>query len=439
MFITRKHISRRTLLRGAGAAIALPLLDAMVPASTALAQTAAKAKPRMAFIYFPHGAVQANWVPKQTGTEFEFSPILKPLAPYKQYVTVVSGLRNKGGESSDPHGIMAGTWLSCVGPKDRDGTGDRGITADQLAARHIGQDTAIPSLEIAGEGGGSACAAGVASCGFGGTVAFRTPSQPLPMETNPRKVFYGMFGQGDTTDERTALLEESGSVLDYVMQSSASLQKKLGVTDRASLNDYLDSVREVERRIQKMSVSAKNLSTLPNAPVGVPEDFTELLDVQFEMMALAFQTDQTRIATFMLAKEVSMRTYNMVGVSDAFHPLSHHQNDPVKLQRLTTIQNYHTQRFAKYIKRLSEMKEGESNVLDQSTILFGSNMSNSDLHNNDPLPSVVLGRACGKIKGGQHLHFPQDTPHANLLLTLLQRSGVPMQALGNSTGTLAEV
>ncbi len=439
MFITRKHLSRRTLLRGAGAAIALPLLDAMVPAATALAATAAKPKQRMAFIYFPHGAVQANWVPKQTGAAFEFSPILKPLAPFQQYVTVVSGLRNKGGESSDPHGIMAGTWLSCVGPKDRDGTGDRGITADQLAARAIGQETAIPSMEIAGEGGGSACAAGVASCGFGGTVAFRTPSQPLPMETNPRKVFYGMFGQGDTTDERTALLEESGSVLDYVMQSSASLQKKLGVTDRASLNDYLDSVREVERRIQKMSVSAKNLSNLPNAPVGVPEDFTELLDVQFEMLALAFQTDQTRIATFMLAKEVSMRTYNMVGVSDAFHPLSHHQNDPVKLQRLTTIQTYHTTRFAKYIKRLSEMKEGESNVLDQSTILFGSNMSNSDLHNNDPLPSVVLGRACGKIKGGQHLHYPQDTPHANLLLTLLQRSGVPMNALGNSTGTLAEV
>ncbi len=223
---------------------------------------------------------------------------------------------------------MAGTWLSCVGPKDRDGTGDRGVTADQLAARHIGQDTAIPSLEIAGEGGGSACAAGVASCGFGGTVAFRTPSQPLPMETNPRKVFYGMFGQGDTSDERSALLADSGSVLDYVMQSSASLQKKLGAADRASLNDYLDSVREVERRVQKMAVSNKGLSNLPNAPVGVPEDFTELLDVQFEMMALAFQTDQTRIATFMLAKEVSMRTYNMVGVADAFHPLSHHQNDP---------------------------------------------------------------------------------------------------------------
>jgi hypothetical protein len=218
------------------------------------------------------------------------------------------------------------------------------------------------------------------------------------------------------------------------------LQKKLGGADRSSLNDYLDSVREVERRVQKMSVSAKGLSNLPAAPVGVPEDFTELLDVLFEMIALAWQTDQTRIATYMIAKEVSMRTYNMVGVSDAFHPLSHHQNDPAKLERLVKIQTYHTERFAKFIKRLQSMKEGEGGtVLDQSIILFGSNMSNSDLHNNDPLPSVVLGKGCGKIKGGQHLHYPQDTPHANLLVTLLQRAGVQIDKLGNSTGTFSEV
>jgi len=394
---------------------------------------------RMGFVYFPHGAVMKNWVPEKTGTDFELSPILKPLAPYKPYVTIVSGLRNKGGESSDPHGIMAGTWLSCVGPKDRDGTGDRGVTADQLAARHIGQDTALPSLEVAGEGGGSACAAGVASCGFGGSTAFRTPSQSLPMETNPRKVFYQMFGQGDTSEERVALLEESGSVLDYVTQATDSLKRKLGDTDRAVVGDYLDSIREVERRVQKMAANSKSLSNLPNAPLGIPEDFTELLDVHFEMIALAWQTDQTRIASFMIAKEVSMRTYNMVGVSDAFHPLSHHQNDPAKLERLTRIQTYHTERFARFAKRLAGMKEGNGTVLDQSIVLFGSNMSNSDLHNNDPLPSVVLGKGGGAIKGGQHLHYPQDTPHANLLLTLLQRANVPVQTLGNSTGAFAEV
>jgi len=237
MFITRKSLSRRTVLKGAGVALALPLLDAMIPAATALAQTAAKPRVRMGFVYFPHGAVMKNWVPEKTGADFEFSPILKPLAPYKPYVTVVSGLRNKGGESSDPHGIMAGTWLSCVGPKDRDGTGDRGVTADQLAARHIGQDTALPSLEVAGEGGGSACAAGVASCGFGGSTAFRTPYQSLPMETNPRKVFYQIFGQGDTSEERVALLEESGSVLDYVTQASDSLKRKLGESDQAAVSD----------------------------------------------------------------------------------------------------------------------------------------------------------------------------------------------------------
>jgi hypothetical protein len=439
MFITRKSLSRRTVLKGAGVALALPLLDAMIPAGTAWAQTAARPKVRMGFVYFPHGAVMKNWMPEKTGTDFEFSAILKPLAPYKPYVTIVTGLRNKGGESSDPHGIMAGTWLSCVGPMDRDRTGDRGVTADQTAARRIGQDTALPSLEVAGEGGGSACAAGVASCGFGGSTAFRTPSQSLPMETNPRKVFYQMFGQGDTSEERVALLEESGSVLDYVTQATDSLKRKLGDADKAAVNDYTDSIREVERRVQKMAANSKSLSNLPNAPLGIPEDFTELLDVHFEMIALAWQTDQTRIASFMIAKEISMRTYNMVGVSDAFHPLSHHQNDPAKLERLTRIQNYHTERFAKFAKRLAGMKEGNGSVLDQSIVLFGSNMSNSDLHNNDPLPSVVLGKGGGSIKGGQHLHYPQDTPHANLLLTLLQRAGVSIQTLGNSTGAFAEV
>jgi hypothetical protein len=439
MFITRKSLSRRTVLKGAGVALALPLLDAMIPAGTAWAQTAARPKVRMGFVYFPHGAVMKNWMPEKPGTDFEFSAILKPLAPYKPYVTIVTGLRNKGGESSDPHGIMAGTWLSCVGPMDRDRTGDRGVTADQIAARRIGQDTALPSLEVAGEGGGSACAAGVASCGFGGSTAFRTPSQSLPMETNPRKVFYQMFGQGDTSEERVALLEESGSVLDYVTQATDSLKRKLGDADKAAVNDYTDSIREVERRVQKMAANSKSLSNLPNAPLGIPEDFTELLDVHFEMIALAWQTDQTRIASFMIAKEISMRTYNMVGVSDAFHPLSHHQNDPAKLERLTRIQNYHTERFAKFAKRLAGMKEGNGSVLDQSIVLFGSNMSNSDLHNNDPLPSVVLGKGGGSIKGGQHLHYPQDTPHANLLLTLLQRAGVSIQTLGNSTGAFAEV
>jgi Protein of unknown function (DUF1552) len=439
MFITRKHLSRRTVLKGAGVALGLPLLDAMIPAGTALAATAAVAKPRLGFVYFPHGAVMDRWRPEAVGTAFEFPQILKPLEPYKPYTTVVTGLRNKEAESSDPHGIIAGTWLSCVGPKDRDGTGDRGITADQLAARGIGQETPLPSIELAGESaGGVACAPGV-GCGFASTVAFRTPTQPLPMENNPRKVFYQLFGQGDTQAERAEITQETGSLLDHIMEKASRMSDALGPSDRAALSDYLDSVREIERRIQKMAAAGTSQTQLPDAPLGVPEDFGEQLKVMFELITLAWQADKTRIATFMMAKEVSMRTYNQIGVSDAFHPLSHHQNDPAKLDRLAKIQTYHTRMFAGFVQRLQQVKDGDGSLLDHSIILFGSNMSNSDKHNNDPLPSAVLGRGCGRIKGGQHLHYAQDTPHANLLLTLLNRANVPTQTLGNSSGILQEV
>jgi Protein of unknown function (DUF1552) len=439
MFITRKHLSRRALLTGAGVAISLPLLDAMIPAATALAAIPAVPKSRIAFVYFPHGAVMDRWQPQEVGTQFEFPQILKPLDPFKSYTTVVTGLRNKEAESSDPHGIIAGTWLSCVGPKDRDGKGDRGMTADQLAARAIGQETPLPSIELAGESaGGVACAPGV-GCGFASTVAFRTPSQPLPMENNPRKVFYQLFGQGDTDKERAEIVQETGSILDHVMEKAHRMSGELGPGDRAALADYLDSVREIERRIQKMRDAGASQTHLPDAPSGEKEDFGEQLKVMFELMTLAWQTDKSRVITFMMAKEVSMRTYNQIGVSDAFHPLSHHQNDPSKLDRLAKIQTYHTKMFAGLLQRLQQVKDGNGSLLDNSVILYGSNMSNSDKHNNDPLPSAVLGRACGHIKGGQHLHYPQDTPHANLLLTLLDRANVHMPALGNSTGLLQEI
>ena len=439
MFITRKHLSRRTVLRGVGAAIALPLLDAMIPASTAIAQTAAAPKPKLGFVYFPHGAVMDRWKPAAVGTSFEFPQILKPLDPYKAYTSVVTGLRNKGGESSDPHGIIAGTWLSCVGPKDRDGTGERGVSADQLAARYIGQDTPLPSLELSGESsGGVTCAPGV-GCGFADTVAFRTPTQPLPMEHNPRKVFYQLFGQGDTQEERVEIAQETGSILDGVMAKAQRLSADLGPTDRAMLADYLDSVREIERRVAKLNETANSNLKLPDAPLGVQEDFGEQLKVMFELMALAWQANKTRVVSFMMAKEVSMRTYNQIGVSDAFHPLSHHQNDPSKLDRLAKIQTYHSTIFAGFLKRLAQMPDGDGHLLDHAIILYGSNMSNSDKHNNDPLPSALLGGGYGRVKGGQHLHYAQDTPHANLLLTMLNRAGVPLKTLGNSNGLLAEV
>ncbi len=427
MFISKKHLSRRTVLKGAGAAIALPLLDAMIPAGTALAKTAAAVKPRLGFVYFPHGAVMQYWTPKEVGGAFAYTPILKPLEPLREYVTVVSGLRNKGGESSDPHGIIEETWLSCVHPQDRNMATGAGITADQMAARYIGQDTPLPSLEICGEPGGYS------------SLSYRTPEEQMPMEINPRKVFFEMFGEGDTSAERRHILEQTGSLLDYARDATASLNRRLDASDRAIVSDYLDSVREIERRVTKLEASTASLTNLPNAPLGAPDDFTELLDVQFEMMALAWQTNQTRIVTFKLAKEATMRTYPQVQVSEAFHPLSHHGEDPEKFVKLVRIQAYHTARMAKFAARLQGIPDGDGNLLDHSLILFGSNMSNSDLHNNDPLPSALIGKACGKLKGGQHVHYPQDTPHSSLLVTVLQRVGVPVEAIADSKGAFAEV
>jgi hypothetical protein len=426
MFLTRKHLSRRTVLKGAGACIALPLLDAMIPAGTALANTPAAVKPRLGFVYFPHGAIQKFWTPEGTGKDFKFSSILKPLEPYREYVTVVTGLRNKGGESSDPHGIIESSWLTCVHPADRKPAGDVGVSADQLAARQIGQDTSLPSLELCGEPGGYS------------SISFRTSLQQAPMEGNPRKVFYGMFGQGDSNDERRAIIASQGSLLDYAQEATASLNRQLDAGDRVIVSDYLDSVREIERRVQKLKVASEGFGNLPNAPLGAPDDFTELLDVQFEMMALAWQTNQTRVATFKMANEATMRAYTMVNVTEAFHPLSHHGEKEDAFEKLLRIQSFHTIRMAKFVQRLKGMKEGDGTVLDNSVILYGSNMSNSDRHNNDPIPQAIVGRG-GGIKGGQHLHYPQDTPHANLLVTLLQKVGAPVKDFPCSTGVLAEV
>ena len=427
MFLSKKHLSRRTVLKGAGATIALPLLDAMIPAGTALAQTVAAPSPRLGFVYFPHGALQEYWTPVQTGRDFDFPFILKPLEPLRDYVTVVSGLRNKGGESASPHGIIEETWLSCVSPRSRDAKTGGGVTADQLAARHLGKDTPLPSLELCGEPGGM--------------IAFRTPQQPLPMASNPRTACYGMFGQGDTNQERPAILHTPSSLLDYVRESTATLRRSLDVGDRARVSDYLDSVREIERRVQKLEENAKSLGDLPGAPLGPPEDFGELLDIQFEMIALSWQTNRTRVATMKMVEEASMRTYPNLDVHEAFHPTSHWGGFPDRVANLRKIQAYHTAVFAKFVARLADMREGTGSVLDSSIVLFGSNMANSDAHNNDPLPQALIGKG-GGLKGNQHLHYPQDTPHANILVTMLSRAGVPSQDIekfADSTGPFLDV
>ena len=434
-YLSKKHLSRRLVLRGAGAAVALPLLDAMVPAATAMAQTAAAPKTRLGYIYFPHGAVYERWTPAATGKTFELPQILAPLKAHQASMTIVSGLRNKAGESPAPHAITAGTWLGCVAPS-LGADSHAGISADQIAAMKIGQETTFPSIELSTEGG-VVCDPNF-GCSYGHTTAFRTPNQTLPMEYNPRKVFYKLFGQGDTAQDRQLIVAETASLLDSITGRAKQLKLDLGAGDRVKVDDYLESVREIERRIEKMKANDLSALDVPDAPVGVPASFEEHLKLMFDFMALAYQANLTRVASFMMAREASMRSYPNLQVSEAFHPLSHHQNDPAKLDKLAKVQTYHTQIFAKFIDRLAKTQDGDGSLLDHSIILYGSNMSNSDKHDHDLLPSVLVGRGYGKLKGGQHLHFPKDTPHANLLLTMLDRAGTGVEKHGDSTGQFAE-
>src|SRR6202161_633372 len=428
MFIFKKHIGRRTALKGVGATVALPLLEAMVPAATAWAATPAGKPPkRFAFVGFPHGAIMDRWSPKETGTHYPISPILQPLEPLRKHLTIVSGLRNKPAETPEPHAYIEQGWLTAVKPAEFGKAGpDSGVSADQMAVRYVGQDTRLPSLELS-VGQGSA------------RLAWRTPTQSLPQESNPRAVFQKLFGQGDTDQERAQILAETGSILDRVQAQAQRLQASLGVKDRAVVSDYLDSVREIERRVQMAENAHNSELVVPDAPVGTPNELTDYFKLMFDLMALAFQADITRVITLSMDHEASMRTYTNLAISEGFHPLSHHGNNPEKMDKLVQIQNYHTQVFAGFIKKIDAAKEGNGTVLDHSTILFGSDMSNSDRHNNDPLPSVVLGRASGKIKGGQHLKNPQDSRHGELLLTLLQRNEIPVKSIGDGVQGLSEV
>jgi hypothetical protein len=441
MFIARKHLSRRTVLRGVGAAVSLPLLDAMIPAGTALAQTAAAHKPKLGFFYLPHGAVIDRWTPAATGRAFELPQILAPFAPFKDQMTVVSGLRNQAAEGAGVHTVNPGTWLSCQSPFWKSDDPLRGISADQIAARELGSDTPFASLELCTEvkpGSGQACSPEF-GCGMGSTISFRTATQPLPMEHNPRKLFYRLFGQGDTAAEREAIAAQTGSLLDLVGGEAASLRGKLGPADQARMAEYLDSVREIERQAQKMADQDFSKLDLPDAPAGVPADFDAHINLQFDLAALAYRAGLTRIVSMMMAAEISMLTYNQVGISEAFHPLSHHQNNADKMARLAVVQTYHSTVFARFVDKLRSTPDGDGSLLDHSILLYGSNMSDSNLHNADPLPSVVFGRGYGTVRGGQHLKLAQDTPHANLILTLLDRAGVPVESLGNSTGDIADV
>jgi hypothetical protein len=439
MFITKKFIDRRTVLRGAGAMIALPLLDAMIPAATALAATAAKPLVKLGFVYFPHGAIMEKWTPEKEGADFELTPILEPLKPFQKQLTIISGLGNRPGESQAVHAIVPATWLSCTHPKQGQDP-NMAVTADQIAAKYIGQDTPLPSIEIATEapGGGGACDRDY-GCNYSGTISFRSATTPLPMEYTPHKLFQRLFGRGDTPQERKELIEQQASILDMVAEDAQSLQRTLGARDRAMLNDYLDTVRELERRVQKTQSQDLSHLKLPDVPAGNPDSFDQTMNLMYDMAALAYQANLTRIMNMMVAAEVSGRTYNNIGVPDAFHAVSHHANDPVKKDKLVKIQNYHTKVLAKFLTKLQNTPDGDGSLLDHSIILYGSNMSNSDRHNQFPLPTAFIGGACGKMKGGQHLRYPDHTPLANALLTMLDRAGVPLDKVGDSSGKFAEV
>jgi hypothetical protein len=445
MFITKKHISRRTVLKGAGVSLALPLLDAMVPAATALAQTAAAPKLRTGFFYIPHGAIMHNtahgpamdkWTPSGAGADFKLSPILSPLEPYKKYVSSFSNLENKASAGS-VHTLNPATWLSATRP---DGTGSHPhmtATLDQVIAKAIGQETPLPSIELAAETTVQGAAGGGGSYT---TLSFRDAESPLPMEYNPRKVFLQLFGEGDTPEERAFISRQTRSVLDLIADRTKKLQNELGNSDRTVLEGYMDTVREIERRAQK--AGASNLSDLkiPNAPVGELDDFAEQVKLMFDLAALAFQADLTRVISYIMVSEGTNRTYNHIGVPDAFHPVSHHANDLERLNKLVKIQTWHVQKFSEFLAKMAATPDGEGTLLDHSLFMYGSNMSNSDLHNNYPVPNILVGGGNGRVKlGGQQVALPERTPIANLHLTILQKAGIERDKFADSTGAISGV
>ena len=436
MFIAKKHLNRRTFLRGMGATIALPLFDAMLPARTALAATAAKPTPRMVFVYLPHGAIMSEWTPPTAGSLVQLGRILQPLVPFRDRLTIVSGIENR--HAYGPvHAITPGTWLSGMSPR-ASGESRHGATADQIAARHLGGDTLLPSIELATEAPlhiGAGAWEGDYNDSLGTTISFREHSAPQPMECCPRKAFDKLFASGATIDERVRRAQTSGSILDLVSADTRDLRMRLGPGDRAILGNYLDTVRDVERRAAKAEVASQSSAETRDMATA----FAERLHLMFDMITLAFHADITRVASFMMAAETSGMTYHHVGVINPFHQLSHHQNDPAKIEQLIQIQTYHTRVLATFVQRLAYLPDGDGSVLDRSLILYGSNMSDSHAHDHFPLPVAILGGGCGRLRGGQHVRYPDRAPQSNVLLTMLDRAGVAVESFGDSTGEISEI
>ncbi len=436
MFIFKLALPRRTFLRGLGVVLGLPLLDSMVPALTAMASTPANVKPRLGFVYVPHGVIMDEWTPKASGSGFDFTPILKPLEKFRSWVTIVSNL-SAPSQNTGSHAAAAGSWLTGLAPKRTDGPDFRaGTTIDQLVAQKHGQDTTFPSLEVATEdftGLVGACDPGY-SCNYMNTLNWQTPTTPLPMEINPRAVFDRMFGGGATREERLERMKTDESVLDLVKADLVDLQGGLGATDRLRLSEYLTHVREVERRIQLTEKQADSQLAIPSAPVGVPESFEEHAALLYDLLALAYEADLTRVFTFMTAREVSQRTYPQIGITEPHHSISHHGNKPDKIAGHAKINNYHMQLFAKFLERLRTTPDGDGSLLDHSLIVYGSGMSNGNGHTPSPLPFVMVGGLNGQVTGNRHVVLPELTPSANAMLTIGHKFGVETETFGVSTG-----
>jgi hypothetical protein len=444
-FLTKKYLSRRALLRGGGVALGLPFLEAMVPAATALAQTAAAPKTRAGFFYLPHGTIMNNtpfgkevdfWNSSGKGADFKLGKSLASLEPLKKYLTTFENVENTAAGGS-VHTLNPATWLSCVRPDTGASGPSLATTLDQVVAQKLGQQTALPSLELATE---TTVQIAAGNGGFYSvTTCYSAPNKPLPMEYNPRKVFIQLVGEYDSAAERDEMLRKNASILDLISDRTTALKKTLGPSDQHALSDYLDTVREVERRVNM--ARSKDMSGLdvPKAPIGVLENFDEQLKIMFDLMALSYQADLTRVGTLVMAAEGTDREYTHLNIKGGFHPISHHANERGRINDLITIQRYHVERFAEFLTKLANSKEGDGSILDHSLFLYGSNMGNSNAHDNYPLPVLLVGGANGKHVGGKHLALPERTPLANVHLSILDKLGIPQASFGNSTGVLSGV
>jgi hypothetical protein len=443
MIVTRKSLPRRTFLRGLGTTLALPLLDSMIPALPAAG--AAKSPVRLGFVYHPVGMILDKWMPATEGTGFEFTPTMKALEPFRDQLIVFTGMAQVNGralgDGAGDHAREGATWLTGVHPKKTEGVGIRaGISADQLAAREFAKSTQLASLELGLEGPSLAggCDSGY-SCAYTNTVSWRSDTTPLPVEINPRAVFERLFGDGESTDPaaRLAALQEQRSILDYVSGSIDRIESKIGAGDRHKLSEYLEAIRDIERRIQKAEQQSAQMK-IPSMerPNAVPEEFEAHARLMMDLQVIAFQTDMTRVITFMLGRAGSNRPYREIGISDGHHSITHHQNDPVKIANVAKIDAYLVQTFAYFLAKLKATPDGDGNLLDHSLILYGSGLGDANVHTHHELPTAVIGGGAGQWKGGRHLKYPKDTPLNNLLVTLLHKGGVRTENFGDATGEL---